>query len=59
MREMQSFKVQAQIAQDSHARAIGMHQGASLTLKAKVVEQEEDQDWEDRLFGPQKTPVSS
>ena len=47
MQEMQSFKVQAKIAQDSHARAIGIQQGASLDLKAKVVEHNEDQDCED------------
>ena len=47
MQEMHSFKVQAKIAQDSHARGIGMQQGASLALKAKVVEHNEDQDCED------------
>ena len=44
---MQSYKVQAQISQDTRARAIGMHQGSSLALKAKVVEQDEDQDHEE------------
>ena len=47
MQEMQSFKVQAKIAQDSRARAIGMQQGASLALKAKVVEHNEDEVCED------------
>ena len=44
MQEMQSYKVQAQIAQEIRARAIGMHQGSSLDLKAKVVEQDDEQD---------------
>ena len=43
MQEMQSYKVQAQIAQDTRARAIGMHQGSSLALKARVVEQDDEQ----------------
>ena len=47
MQEMQSFKVQAKIAQDSRARAIGMQQGASLALKAKVIEHDEDLECED------------
>ena len=38
MQEMQSYKVHAQIAQDTRVRAIGMHQGSSLALKARVVE---------------------
>ena len=33
----------ARNAQDARARAIGMHKGSLLALKAKVVEQEEDQ----------------
>ena len=41
---MQSYKVQAQIAQDTRARAIGMHQGSSLALKARVVEQDDEQE---------------
>ena len=37
MQEMASFKVATKLAQDSRNRAIGMHKGASLALKAKVV----------------------
>ena len=44
MQEIQSYKVQAQIAQDTRARAIGMHQGSSLALKARVVEQDDEQE---------------
>ena len=44
MQEMQSYKVQAQIAQDTRARAIGMQQGSSLALKAKVVEEDDDEE---------------
>ena len=44
MQEMQSYKVQAQIAQDTSVRAIGMHQGSFLALKAKVVEHDDEQD---------------
>ena len=40
MQEMQSYKVQAQIARDSRARALGMARSSSLALKAKVVEQD-------------------
>ena len=39
---MHSYKVQAQIAQDTRARAIGMHQGSSLALKDRVVEQDDE-----------------
>ena len=44
MQEMQSYTVQDPIAQDTRARAIGMHQGSSLALKARVVEQDDEHD---------------
>src|SRR5664279_3009220 len=47
MQEMSSFQVSAKLAQDSRARAIGMHKGASLALKAKVVAKVVDQEDED------------
>ena len=40
--EMQAFKVATKNAQDNRARTMGMKQGSSLALKAKVVNQEED-----------------
>ena len=50
MQEMQSYKVRAQIARDSRARALGMAQSSSLALKAKVVELDEDQDHEEGSY---------
>src|SRR5664279_5046395 len=47
MQEMSSFQVSAKLAQDSRARAIGMHKGASLALKAKVVAKVVDQEYDD------------
>src|SRR5664279_1510226 len=47
MQEMSSFQVSAKLAQDSRARAIGMHKGASLALKAKVVAKVVDQEDDD------------
>ena len=44
---MQAFKVATKNAEDNRARAMGMKQGPSLALKAKVVEHNEDQDCED------------
>ena len=38
MQEMSAFKVAAKNAQDARARAMGMHKGPSLALKANVVE---------------------
>ena len=43
MQEMAFFQVAAKLAQDSRARAIRMHKGASLALKAKVVAKVVDQ----------------
>ena len=42
MQEMVAFKVAAKNTDDAHARAIGMHKGTSLALKAKGVVQDED-----------------
>ena len=42
MQEMAAFKVAAKNAEDARARAIGMHKGGNLALKAKVVENEEE-----------------
>ena len=42
MQEMVALKVAAKNAEDDRARAIGMHKGTSLALKAKVVEQDEE-----------------
>ena len=42
MQEMAAFKVAAKNAEDARARAIGMHKGVSLALKAKVVEEEDE-----------------
>ena len=39
--EMAAFKVAAKNAEDARARAIGMHKGGNLALKAKAVENEE------------------
>ena len=41
MQEMAAFKVASKNAEDARARAIGMHKGGNLALKAKVVTQEE------------------
>ena len=40
MQEMSAFKVAAKNAYDARARAIGMHKGTYLALKAKIVEHE-------------------
>ena len=42
MQEMAAYKVAAKNAEDARARAIGMHKGSSLALKAKVVVQDDD-----------------
>jgi hypothetical protein len=42
MQEMAAFKVAAKNDKDARARAIGMHKGGNLALKAKVVENEEE-----------------
>ena len=39
---MAAFKVAAKNTEDARARAIGMHKGISLALKAKVVERDEE-----------------
>ena len=39
MQEMAAFKVATKNAEDARARAIGMHKGGNLALKAKVVEE--------------------
>ena len=44
MQEMASFQVATKLAQGSRNRAIGMHKGASLALKAKVVAKVVDQE---------------
>ena len=40
MQEMAAFKVASKNAEDARARAIGMHKGGNLALKAKAVENE-------------------
>ena len=42
MQEMAAFKVASKNAEDARARAIGMHKGGNLALKAKVVANEEE-----------------
>ena len=49
MQEMAAFKVAIKNAEDARARAIGMHKGTSLALKAKVVEHEEGQACEEDI----------
>ena len=44
MQEMSAFKVASKNAEDARARAIGMHKGGNLALKAKVVENEEERE---------------
>ena len=46
MQEICSFKVASKLANDSRNRAIGMAQGASKALKAKVVTKEVDEEEE-------------
>jgi len=43
MQEMAAFKVVTKNAEDDRARALGMRKGTNLTLKAKVVEYEEEE----------------
>ena len=47
MQEMAAYKVAAKNAEDARARALGMHKGSSLALKAKVVVQDDDEAQED------------
>ncbi|KAM0916349.1 hypothetical protein ACQ4PT_010232 [Festuca glaucescens] len=42
MQEMDAFKVESKIADDTRARAIGMRRGGNLALKAHVVEEDEE-----------------
>ena len=43
MQEMASFKVATKNAEDARARAIGMQKGVNVALKAKVVEQDDNE----------------
>jgi hypothetical protein len=47
MQEMDAFKVESKIADDTRARAIGMKTGGNLSLYAHVIE-EENNIWEIR-----------
>jgi hypothetical protein len=38
MQEMDTFKVELRIAEDTRARALGMRKGWNLALKTKVME---------------------
>jgi hypothetical protein len=49
MQEMASFQVVAKLAQDSRAWEIGMHKGASVALKSKVVDQGDDVESEEEV----------
>ena len=49
MQDMDAFKVESKIAEDSRARAIGMKRGGNLALKAKAIE-EDGEDWGDTKY---------
>ena len=56
MQEICSFKMATKLANDSRNRAIGMSQGSSKALKAKVVTREVDEE-EDLSHDEEPTPL--